>query len=498
MAHGTMNTCMASKRLRIPKLLFDHARGWHVRFTNNGKDDRFQFNLPKEDSPDIRRRATNQWRMWVIRQYPAALRLPQFADLAELVKTTPELLRPTAETDPRVRDATLLPLVRRFLETEKARVRQAETASRVATISPKQYDVVRNAVMLIASWATQHYGRRLAVNAWADLANLADYKTMMTHFAQAPHQGRTGYSPHTLGRIHRQFWRLADFSEDDCRRPLQFTIQQAVRAVPFACKRRRRTRTFPDLGTLKRLLAFATETQRAWIWISLGCGFEPIALAQATPACFDEQMYDLTRSKTGLMRRGRMRPLVWAILQKYLREHPRETHDLLFRTEEGNPLIHRGLKSEAARKQHLTLAADNNSVVQAWEKLRKRSRVACEGLGVMRHIACTVMLNRPNVSLQDVREFLGHAPRSDTWAIYGQYRTPTTKPMLQWVEEMLECPDPDGWRDEVVREHEREAEQAEAARRASKWVDCPYCGKKIGNLGRHLHAKHQQGSTPID
>lgn len=61
---------------------------------------------------------------------------------------------PTAETEPQVREATVPVLSHRFLAAEKARIRETETASSLAsgTISPKVCDVIRRAEGQQASW----------------------------------------------------------------------------------------------------------------------------------------------------------------------------------------------------------------------------------------------------------------------------------------------------------------------------------------------------------
>jgi hypothetical protein len=115
---------------------------------------------------------------------------------------------------------------------------------------------------------------------------------------------------------------------------LRFTKEKANQYARFAIHVKARPKVFPDLPTLKRILACADSEQRTWIWISLGCGFEPIALAQATRRCFDQEMYDLIRSKTGLLRRGKMRPMVWACAElrhlqavRPIRDAVQQAHD---------------------------------------------------------------------------------------------------------------------------------------------------------------------------
>lgn len=239
---------------------------------------------------------------------------------------------------------------------------------------------------------------------------------------------------------------------------------------------------FPDLPTLKRILACADTEQRTWIWISLGCGFEPIALAQATRQCFDQEMYDLTRSKTGLLRRGRLRPMVWAHLQRFLAETPRGMDDLLFVTRNRRPLLERPDKTEMEMQLRPTkgLHKENNALAQTWARLLKRSGVEWrEGFAILRSVACTIMTKRPEVDMQELWDFMGHAPNSDTYKQYAQYVTPSSKPMIEWVRGMLDQPDADAWRDEEVRRYEeQEARRKEQARENSRR------SKKRGSHGR--------------
>ena len=79
------------------------------------------------------------------------------------------------------------------------------------------------------------------------------------------------------------------------------------------------------------------------------------------------------------------------------------------------------------------------------------------------------MTKRPEVDMQELWDFMGHAPNSDTYKQYAQYVTPSSKPMIEWVRSMLDRPDADAWRDEEVRRYEeQEARRKEQARENSR------------------------------
>jgi hypothetical protein len=484
---------MSQARVRIPQLLFSHDRGYHVQFRDaRGKPCRHRFDVPKEENEAQQARAKNQWRLWVIRNIPEAASLPEFADLADVAnavaRTTPaEPGLPTRGTSGQSR---IMPaLIQAFIESESTRVRADHAPYTEGSMKTKQFEAVRHALIQIGNWAKTHFGNRFLAVSFAELWTMGDYKAMMGYFTtQARHArpnrkgtgGRgdpRGYAPTYVKKLRIGFWRLVSFAEDyPYEQRLRFTKQKANQDARFAIHVKARPKVFPDLSTLKRILACADTEQRTWIWTSLGCGFEPIALAQATRRCFDQEMYDLTRSKTGFLRRGKTRPIVWAHLQKVLTENPRGLDELLFVTRNGRPLVQRSDKTEMEMQVRPTkgLHKENNALAQAWTRLLKRSGVQWrEGFRILRSIACTVMTKRADVDMQELWDFMGHAPNSDTYKHYAQYVTPSSKPMIEWVRNMLDSPDADAWRDTEVRRYEdEEARRKEQAKENSKrWKD---------------------------
>lgn len=478
------------QRLRIPQLKWSHDRGWHVNFTNAlGKPDRHRFEVPKDPNKDNEARAKNQWRLWVVRNIPEAARLPEFADLAEVAQA-PARWAGTGEVSDRPSSLVIMPsVIQAFIESERARVRPSGAEYREGSIQAKHFENGRHILLQLGFWAKRHFGDRFLTVPFGDLWAMQDYRAMMAYFTtQVEHAKGTGknakvvkgYSPMYLKVFRTLFWRLASFAEDyPYEQRLRFTREKANRDARFAMRVKARPKVFPDLPTLKRILAFASTEQRAWIWIALGCGFEPIGLAQATRRCFDQEMYDLTRSKTELLRRGKMRPIVWAHIQAYLREKPRGEDELLFVTRNGLPLVERADKTKQELQDRPTkgLHKENNALLLAWTRLLNRAGTKWRaGFRILRSVACTVMTKRPNIDMQELWDFMGHAPNSDTWKHYAQYVTPASKPMIEWVRRMLDSADPDAWRDDEVRQYEEECHQRreQAKENSKRWRDRNY------------------------
>lgn len=175
--------------------------------------------------------------------------------------------------------------------------------------------------------------------------------------------------------------------------------------------------TLPTVQQLKKILAKCDKARTLQVWLSIGCGFSQSELAVLTPDCFDRQSYDCRRLKTQLDRYGDTPKLVWVLLQDYLKENPREAKELLFRTEDGFPLVH-----------------DKTDSVQLWwQKLCTKLKIDRPHYYSLRHLGATEYGNRDRCSISDMRRWLGHSTSSAVADGYMKPIAPEIKPVVQWV-----------------------------------------------------------------
>jgi integrase len=182
--------------------------------------------------------------------------------------------------------------------------------------------------------------------------------------------------------------------------------------------------TLPTLKQLKLILTKCDEQRTAMVWMSIGLGFGQGDLSAARVEHFDDKTYDMRRGKTGIERFGVVPRLVWRQLQNYLAKNPRAKGELLFLTNQGQPLVH----------------GTTDSVVQWWDELRASLKDDGEGLNgyySLRHLGATEFGSRPACSISDMRRWLGHSASSSVADRYMKPVSPEYKAVVEWVRKSL-------------------------------------------------------------
>ena len=185
-------------------------------------------------------------------------------------------------------------------------------------------------------------------------------------------------------------------------------------------------RKLPGLSQLKLILQHCDLQRSAMVWMAIGCGFGQRDLAQVRVKQFDKKSYDLRRGKTGIERYGETPPMVWRAIQDYLQASNRSESNLLFVTEQGNPLVH----------------GNCDSVCLWWTKLRAKLGDNCKGLGgfySLRHLGATEYGSRAGSSIGEMKRWLGHSASSQVADVYMKPVSPEDRAVVEWVRKCLKA-----------------------------------------------------------
>ena len=186
-----------------------------------------------------------------------------------------------------------------------------------------------------------------------------------------------------------------------------------------------RKRILPSLAQLKLLLSNCGPRETAMVWMAIGCGFGQRDLAAVRVGQIDKKSYDLRRGKTGIERYGETPPMVWKVIQDYLKQCQRQVGDRMFITAKGMPVVH-----EHADSVHLW-----------WSKLVKRLGEDCKGVGgfyTLRHLGATEFGSRPGCSIGAMKRWLGHSASSDMADVYMKPVSPENRTVVEWVRTALQ------------------------------------------------------------
>lgn len=179
-------------------------------------------------------------------------------------------------------------------------------------------------------------------------------------------------------------------------------------------------RHLPTLSQLKAVLRECGPRETAVVWMAIGCGFGQRDLAAVRVGQVDKTSYDLRRGKTGIERYGETPPMVWKVIQTYLKETKRSDGELMFITAKGMPVVH-----EHADSVHLW-----------WSKLQKRIGEECKSMGgfyTLRHLGATEFGSREGCSIGAMKRWLGHSASSDMADVYMKPVTPENRAVVEWV-----------------------------------------------------------------
>lgn len=184
-------------------------------------------------------------------------------------------------------------------------------------------------------------------------------------------------------------------------------------------------RKLPTLPQLKAVLKKCQARETAMVWLAIGCGFGQRDLAAIQVGQLNRKNYDLRRGKTGLDRCGDTPPLVWNVVNAYLKTVERKEGDLLFVTlRGGSPIVH----------------GTTDTVTAWWRKVRDGMGALGESLGgfyVLRHLGATEYGSREGTSIGDVKRWLGHSASSQVADVYMKPVSPENRAVVEWVRKSL-------------------------------------------------------------
>lgn len=334
-----------------------------------------------------------------------------------------------------------------YLDYQMARRRPAGAKRARGTIAPEGYEEAKYLLKLITKWMAERFKEEdgLRTRPFQDLMVINDYNRMMLSFSHR-------FSVPQVNKVRIRFWDVVRFArQEPYEQRLNFTKDDVQK---FGGKTTTKQRVIPDKATLQTLMRHATDLERLWIWMGLGLGLGQTDLAHCHPADFNKDNYDLRRSKTEKERYGNMPPLIWRLLQDYLKTNPRKPTDLLFVTRNGLPIVRAEIKSEdeiirgtQCRPPCKRTVKKTDTVTQHWQDLLRNSGVSWkECFYSLRHIGATAFATRPGKSIAEVRTFLGHAT-SEMSDHYMKPLKPQVEPTIRWINEVLDSKDPMAWED---------------------------------------------------
>ncbi|MBP7937539.1 MAG: site-specific integrase [Phycisphaerae bacterium] len=304
----------------------------------------------------------------------------------------------------------------------------------------------------ILLWCKMHFKDRLEVEPFADLMTENHYKVMMADFARGgwdKEKRKKAMGPSQMNKRRQRFWNIIRFARSA---EMALLLPFKAEDVQGSCGGNDlgRNRQFPTVEELKTLLRAADPKMKLWMVMAMGLGFTSDDIARACPENLGIDKFDQARWKTRRLfpRGGGMPPLVWTLLQRYLRDNPRERGELLFRTRLGNPIVSIRNKTPdemkaAAESGRLVVNSytRSDSLQQAFYKLQRKTGVTVKGgFSTFRTLAATALASSPGVSGNEVRTFLGQG-NTDAVDIYIKKLTPQTHEVVTWVNQVLDSTD---------------------------------------------------------
>lgn len=416
------------RRVRIPKLS-DKPEGHTGRYYTSlrgptGKPKRVRFAKDRRESEKLYRR-------WVVEKYDD--------DAKIIIGNQP------SSSDKPDQDTSLWHIANEYLDHEELRVRPDGSPRKRGTIDILTFHDNSQQVRNIVAWCKQRFGKRVAQASFANLITPTAYEAMMLDFV-----GRMSDS--CVNKHRQRFWALARFARRAPRRVMLGFGPEDVRR--FGGTVSQKQRQIPSVATIRKILQAATCEERLWVWMAIGLGFGQDDLARSRPIYFDAETYDMRRGKTGFERYGVMHPIVWAHLQCYLAETPRDPEGLLFITRNGNPLVWKRTKTADELRNGTTTHGPTklpykrtDNVAHRWKALLKRAEVKGwkEGFSVWRRLGCTAYGSRPRIGLSEIRTFMGHGA-TQAADNYLKPLSPEVKTVVKWINRMLDCDDAGAWR----------------------------------------------------
>jgi integrase len=395
-----------SKR-RIPQLAYTKMRdiGWHVNYRDpvSGMPRRLRF--PTES----REAAEGLYRNWLAEHLKGA---PHRNGRSKAKPTVKELVRASAN----VLDGSMVLIASTYLAFEQARTRKEGELRRSGTISPTMLAARRYHVQAFLRFMNRRHGAgsvgRLSV---LDLS-MQDVEAYNREIADA---GKSDVLvAHRMAAVKAIIDRSGRPEHGEQILSWNWNSRDKFRGKAGT------PRTLPNLKQLKAVLNASDTRKKAIVWMAIGLGFGQGDLTAVRVGQIDEQGYDLRRGKTGLDRFGETPPGVWKHLKEYLAGHPRKLGELLFTTENDQPLSH----------------GNTDTVHLWWRRLRESMNELGKTLGgfyVLRHLGATEFGSRPSCSISGMRRWLGHSASSSIADVYMRPVAPEHREIVEFVRKQL-------------------------------------------------------------
>lgn len=309
----------------------------------------------------------------------------------------------------------------------------------------------RRQILDITEWFIEKYAGRCHTHALHELMTETDCEEMLRDFAEKLGQSQ-------FAKRRQRFWKMVRFAR---RKPFCSRLEFDQEDIERIGGQGPRDRQFPPISVLQELLSLCSLQQQCIIWMAIGLGFGQADISICEPQCFDAEDFDLRRAKNARPRYGKMRPLIWAYIRKYLKETGRKAHTLMFLTETGLPLVRirdkTPIEIERERKEspnrEPTPFTRIDTVAMFWRRKveRLKQKRWREGFYVLRHLGATALASRPGVAITELRDFMGHAGASRVTDKYVRPLPPEAKPVVAWINRMLDSSDVDCWKPAPAR-----------------------------------------------
>ncbi len=393
---------------RVPKLRFTKTRGigWHVNYRDpqTGVPRKRRFGMLDRDA------ASEQYREWLTEHLKGS---PHRSSRSASTARAEEV----SDADARAEIGSLLHVASNYLYFEERRVRKPGEPRRAGTIGPQVLADRRHDVKEFLKFIDQRHGPGSAGQLSVLDLRMKDVEDYNKELVDA------GYSDVLVSNrmlaVKAIIERAGRPEHGEQLLSWNWNARDKLRGKP------RTPRTLPSLSQLKAILDRCDERSRAIVWMAIGLGFGQGDLSAVRVGQIDANGYDLRRGKTGLDRYGETPPGVWAAIKEYLKQYPREAGDLLFITENGQPLCH----------------GNTDSIHMWWRRVRTAMGALGKTLGgfyVLRHLGATEYGSRSGCSISAMRRWLGHAVSSSVADVYMRPVAPEHREVVEWVRESLQ------------------------------------------------------------
>lgn len=401
--------------MRVPQLKHTDLRGigWHVSYRDKvtGLPRRYRFGRVSEDEAKV------QYKEWLAGWLMGEPPTPKTKQPIP-VRTTSVTLPGEAKS--------LAGVVARLLSVEYSRVRRGDGPRVSGTIDPIVYvDRSKHAKDFLQFLDERHGHGATTRMTLADL-QMEDIEAYNDWLVTPKHdaEGNVTFPGYSASQVQKRM-QIVKRIIDRAGRPEH---GQQVLLWNWTSRDRKsgrppKERKLPTVDQIRQLLAASTPRERCIIWLAIGLGFGQRDIAAIRVGCIDAISYDLRRGKTGIERYGSTPPLVWAMIQRYLKHTPRPHGSLMFTTKRGNPVVH----------------GRNDAILQWWDSLRSSLGLQdeLEGFYILRHLGATEFGSRKGTSIGEMKRWLGHSVSSEVADVYMKPVSPEKRAVVEWVRARL-------------------------------------------------------------